>query len=171
MNTLVLHLLSADPAERERALRHAFARFPTGVTALCALGPEGPVGMAASSFTSVSLDPALVSVCIGRGSTTWPRLAAAGRVGISVLGGEHAELSAALAARGVDRFAGATWEASPSGAVFLAGAPLWLECRIDRTLPAGDHDIVLFEVLGARVDDRHDPLIFHLSQVRALETR
>ncbi|GHE83910.1 oxidoreductase [Amycolatopsis deserti] len=171
MKTLVLHPLALDPAERKLTLRSAFARFPSGVTALCARGPDGPVGMAASSFTSVSLDPALVSVCIGHGSTTWPRLAAAGRVGISVLGAEHAELSAALAARGVDRFAGATWEASPEGAVFLAGAPLWLDCRVHRTVPAGDHDIVLFEVLGTRVDDRHDPLIFHLSAVRALETR
>jgi len=127
--------------------------------------------MAASSFTSVSLDPALVSVCIGHGSTTWPRLAAAERVGISVLGGEHTELSGALAARGVDRFAGATWEASPEGAVFLAGAPLWLDCRIHRTVRAGDHDIVLFEVVGARPDDRYDPLIFHRSAVRGLESR
>ena len=171
MRTLFLPPLSVDQVERRRALRNAFARFPSGVTALCALGREGPVGMAASSFTSVSLEPALVSVCVGRGSTTWPRLAAAGRVGISVLGGEHAELSAALAARGGDRFADATWEASPEGAVFLAGAPLWLDCRVHRTVPAGDHDIVLFEVLGARTDDRFGPLIFHLSAVRALETR
>ncbi|EHI43387.1 pyrimidine utilization flavin reductase F [Rhodococcus opacus PD630] len=158
-----------DPTARRQTLRRAFSRFPSGVTAICALGPNGPVGMAASSFTSVSLEPALVSVCIDRGSTTWPRLSAARRIGINVLGADQVELCTALAARDADRFATATWQASPDGAVFLVGASLWLDCRVDRTVPAGDHDIVLFEVLGTRAHDGHHPLVFHRSTLRALK--
>jgi len=162
-----LHRISAD--ERRRTLRSAFAQFPSGVTAVCALGPDGsPAGMAVSSFTSVSLDPALVSVCIGRGSSTWSVLATCHRIGISVLGADQADLCTSLAARADDRFADASWEASDAGAVFLHGAPLWLECRIDRVIAAGDHELVLLEVAGARVHDQHDPLLFHLSGLRGL---
>lgn len=56
----------------QTALRQAFGYFPSGITAVCALGNSTPMEMAASSFTSVSLEPALVSVCTDRTSTTWP---------------------------------------------------------------------------------------------------
>ncbi|MCD2114875.1 flavin reductase family protein [Rhodococcus rhodochrous] len=163
-------LQSPDLTARHQTLRRAFSQFPSGVIAICTLGPDGPVGMAVSSFTSVSLEPALVSICIDRASTTWPKLSTARRIGISVLGAEQAELCKALAARNADRFATATWHASPDDAVFLAGASLWLDCRVDRTIQAGDHDIVLFEVLGTRAHDGHHPLVFHRSTLRTLES-
>src|SRR5918997_4998820 len=73
--------LSADPQE----LRRAYGCFPSGVTAICTLVDGAPDGMAASSFTSVSLDPPLVSVCVQNTSTTWPRLRHLPRLGVSVL--------------------------------------------------------------------------------------
>jgi flavin reductase (DIM6/NTAB) family NADH-FMN oxidoreductase RutF len=79
------------------ALRRAFAMFPSGVTAVCATVEGRPVGLAASSFTSVSLDPPLVSVCIAHTSSTWPLLRAAGRVGVSVLAEGHASIARQLA--------------------------------------------------------------------------
>ncbi|TYQ09728.1 UNVERIFIED_ORG: flavin reductase (DIM6/NTAB) family NADH-FMN oxidoreductase RutF [Gordonia westfalica J30] len=160
---------SDDPTQKQKTLRRAMSRFPSGVTALCCLGEDGPIGMAASSFTSVSLEPPLVSVCIGRGSRTWARLAAADRIGISVLGGDQASLCADLAARDVDRFASADWDSSPDGAVFLRGAALWLDCRVNDVLGAGDHVIVLLEVLGTRVaDEQRAPLVFHRSTLTSL---
>ena len=73
------------------ALRRVFGAFPTGVTALAALVDGEPVGMAASSFVAVSLDPPLVSFCPAISSKTWPRLRRAARLGISVLGGAQEE--------------------------------------------------------------------------------
>src|ERR1035438_8862664 len=94
-----------DPAE----LRRVFGTFPTGVTSVAAFAVGIPLGLAASSFTSVSLDPPIVSVCIKHGSRTWPRLRAASRLGISVLGAHQEEASRRLAAPGDDRFANLPW--------------------------------------------------------------
>src|SRR5258708_28096524 len=75
----------ADPLGQTQ-LRRVLATFPTGVAAVAAIIDGEPAGLAASSFVSVSLDPPLVSVCIGHSSTTWPVLRTADRLGISVLG-------------------------------------------------------------------------------------
>jgi flavin reductase (DIM6/NTAB) family NADH-FMN oxidoreductase RutF len=152
----------------DHELRHAYSLFPSGVTALCALTENGPVGMAASSFTSVSLQPPLVSVCVDQKSTTWPTLAGAERLGVSVLGSDHAGLCRALAARNSDRFADASWESRPGGAIFIHGGSLWLECTTEQTVMAGDHLIVLLRVLATQPFPDVSPLIFHLSTLRQL---
>ncbi len=149
-------------------LRTGYAMFPSGVAALCALVNDQPVGMAASSFTSVSLEPALVSVCVDRGSTTWPQLYAADRIGVSVLGSDQEKLCRALAAKGQDRFANATWDVGPHGAVLLHGASLWLQCRLFDTVPAGDHEIILLEVEDMTPFADTQPLVFHRSSFRVL---
>jgi flavin reductase (DIM6/NTAB) family NADH-FMN oxidoreductase RutF len=161
---------AADIAQRHNDLRRAFSMFPSGVTGVCALVDGTPVGMAASSFTSVSLQPPLVSVCIDRKSTTWPLLARAARLGVSVLSSEHAELARALSARDRDRFAGAGWHTNDDGALFLLGATLWLDCAVSEAITAGDHFIVLLEVLETRLFPDLSPLIFHRSELRALDS-
>jgi flavin reductase (DIM6/NTAB) family NADH-FMN oxidoreductase RutF len=152
------------------ALREAFGCFPTGVTAVCGLGPDGPVGLAASSFTSVSLEPPLVSVCLARTSTTWPSLRALPRLGVSVLAATQHLAGRALAARQGNRFGAVEWHASGDGAVFIAGAACWLDCSVDRVVPAGDHDLVLFEVHALEAFLDVAPLVFHGSQFRELKT-
>ena len=159
----------ATPVSLEPAvLRSVFGAFPTGVTAVAARVDGQPVGMAASSFTAVSLVPPLVSVCVGAESATWPTLAGAHRVGISVLAEEQGELCRQLSRRGVDRFAGVAWHDSPDGAVFVRGAAAWLECTLYDQLPAGDHHIVLFEVHRLGADAAVTPLVFHGSRFRRL---
>jgi flavin reductase (DIM6/NTAB) family NADH-FMN oxidoreductase RutF len=124
--------------------------------------------MVASSFTSVSLDPPLVSICVNRTSTTWPILRRASRLGVSVLAEDHGQVARALAGRSGDRFDKMQWEAMPSDAVLVHGSTLWLECRLERTMTAGDHDIVLLEVHGLRTDPDVSPLVFHGSSFRRL---
>ncbi|MDP9799586.1 flavin reductase (DIM6/NTAB) family NADH-FMN oxidoreductase RutF [Catenuloplanes nepalensis] len=153
-----------DPA----ALRAAYGCFPSGVTAVCALVDGAPAGLAASSFTSVSMSPPLVSVCVQHTSTTWPRLRHLDRVGVSVLGEDHDALARQIASRTGDRFAGVAWEAGPGGAVFLGGATAWLDCTVERQVPAGDHDIVLLRVHTLRADPDVAPLVFHASRFRQL---
>jgi flavin reductase (DIM6/NTAB) family NADH-FMN oxidoreductase RutF len=154
----------SDPAR----LRRVFSAFPTGVTALASAHGDEPVGMAASSFTSVSLDPPLVSVCVSVGSRTWTALRTAPRIGVSVLADRHAEASKRLSAREGDRFTGVRWRRSAHQALFLEEAAAWLECSLEREIPAGDHHIVLLRVHDLDIDPDAEPLVFHRSGYRRL---
>jgi flavin reductase (DIM6/NTAB) family NADH-FMN oxidoreductase RutF len=150
------------------SLRAAFASFPSGVTAVCGMHDGVPRGLAASSFTPVSLDPCLVSVCVAHTSTTWPLLSSLPALGVSVLAENHADVCRALSAKGADRFGGAEWDVSPAGAVLLRGSGLWLECTIERQLEAGDHMIVLLRVAALMTRPGTAPLVFHGSTFRRL---
>lgn len=158
----------SNPALAHQALRRAFSMFPTGVVAVCGLEDGTPVGMAVNSFSSVSLDPPLVSVCVARTSSTWPRLARLKRIGLSVLGADQEMLSRRLSARQGDRFENASWQATKDGAILLDGATLWLECAVRDHLSGGDHEIVLLEVTGSQLFPDVAPLVFHQSQYLGL---
>ncbi len=149
-------------------LRTAFGAFPSGVTAVAGLVAGQPVGLAASSFTSVSLDPPLVSVCMARSSTTWPTLRLAPSIGVSVLAAGHGEIARALAAKEGDRFASLDWHADDRGAVLVKGSALWLTCTLEAELPAGDHEIVLLRIHELKVFADVAPLVFHASSFRQL---
>lgn len=153
-----------DPAR----LRQVFGAFPSGVTAVAAVVDGRPVGLAASSFTSVSLDPPLVSVCIAHTSTTWPLLRRAARLGVSVLGADQEHVGRRLAARDADRFATLSWRATADGAVLLEGASAWLECGVQHQIRAGDHDILLLRVHDLDAEPAVAPLVFHASRFRRL---
>jgi len=144
-------------------LRRAYGCFPSGVAAVCALEDGRPAGIAASSFVAVSLDPPLVSLCVQRTSTSWPRLRRAPRLGVSVLGEHQQAVCRDLAAKGRDRFARVEWQATERGAVLVHGSPLWLDCSIDREVEAGDHVLVLLAVNHLRVAPEVTPLVFHAS--------
>lgn len=152
----------------EVGLRRVFGCFPCGVIAVCAMVDDQPVGMAASSFTSVSLDPALVSVCVANTSTTWPKLANLERLGLSVLAGDHAPIARSLASKTGDRFSGIDWVATDSGAVFVHGATLWLECAPFKRVEAGDHEIVVLQIVALAIYPDVAPMVFHRSNFREL---
>ena len=153
-------------------LRRAFASFPSGVAAVCARVSRVPVGMAASSFTSVSVDPPLVSVCIQKTSSTWPQLKTHARLGLSVLGEDHDQVCRQLASKVGDRFADVEWDAGPQGSLFIRGSSAWMEVSLYEEVPAGDHVIALLEVHGLEISERTNPLIFHGSAFhRMVDTR
>lgn len=160
--------MSMRPVLEQAQLRRVFGAFPTGVTAIAAVLDGGPVGLAASSFTSVSLDPPMVSVCLAHTSGTWPLLRRSTRLGVSVLGAHQERICRQLSARGVDRFAGTRWRVTTDGGVLLDGSSAWLDCSIEREIPAGDHDIVLLRVHDLDADPQVPPLVFHASGYRQL---
>ena len=122
-------------------LREAFGHFPSGVIAIAAEVDGTRVGLAASTFVPVSLEPPLVSFCVQNTSETWPKLKDLPRLGISVLGEAHDEAARALAAKTGDRFAGLSTVSTDSGAVFVEGTSVWLESAIEQLIPAGrSHD-------------------------------
>jgi len=151
-------------------LRSAFANFPTGVTAVAGILDGVPVGLAASSFASVSIEPPLVSVCVALSSTTWPLLRSLPRLGLSVLAEEHGPLARTLAAKGIDRFAEISYERDDDGAVFVHGSALWLSTTLWKEVPAGDHHIALLRIETLWSYPDIAPLIFHGSEFRRLAT-
>nr|WP_279221371.1 flavin reductase family protein [Actinomyces lilanjuaniae] len=121
---------------------------------------RSPAGMLASSFTSVSLEPPLVSVSFARTSTTWPRLRQAPLLRISVLGAEHSALVSQLAGPSAQRFTGLECALRDDDASLL-GSPVTLSVAPERVIEAGDHDIALMRVLAIDQDGDVDPLIFY----------
>lgn len=150
------------------SLREAFGHFPSGVIAIAAEIDGVRVGLAASTFVPVSLDPPLVAFCVQNSSETWPRLKAVPVLGISVLSEEHDIVARTLAAKTGDRFSGVDTVSSDAGAVFVAGTGVWLESAIEQEVPAGDHTIVVLRVRDLTVHDGTAPIIFHRSGFRRL---
>lgn len=152
-----------------KILRKMFGHYPTGIAFVTAIGPDGPAGMVVTSFTSVSLAPALVSFCAAHTSTTWPLIADARACAINLLAASQRDLCQALATKKQGRFDGVSWApAKASGAPTLEGVVGWLDCRIADVGHAGDHDLVLLEVLGHSDHEDVEPLVFHRSGYRTL---
>ncbi|GAA1806225.1 flavin reductase family protein [Agromyces neolithicus] len=161
---------SVETLSQDRALRRAFSVYPTGVVALGAQVDGKVAGMAVNSFTSISLEPALVAVSVARTSRTWPLLASVPELGMSVLASHHEALSRSLSAREGDRFDGHEWRETVNGAVLIEGAALWLTCTPRSVFDGGDHEIALFEIKDITLFDDVEPLIFHQSRYRSIST-
>lgn len=148
------------------AMRHVLGHFATGVTVITAVTEDGPVGMVANSFTSVSLDPPLVLFCAAHTSDTWPDIQSVGRFCVNVLGQHQQKLASRFAQKGHDRYAGVDHEIGAHGTPRLAGAIARIDCEIVDEHAAGDHVIVVGRVLELDVADSeqaelHSPLIFY----------
>ncbi|KHK92922.1 flavin reductase family protein [Novosphingobium malaysiense] len=149
-----------DPALYRRVLGH----YATGIAVVTALGEgEEPVGMAVTSFTSVSLDPMLVAFCPDKGSSTWPKIEQAGRFCVNLLSHDQEAVCRAFATRGGDKFAGVDYRISEHGLPVLEGVLASIECQIHSVVEAGDHWIVLGRVLTLEADAERDPLLFFRS--------
>jgi flavin reductase (DIM6/NTAB) family NADH-FMN oxidoreductase RutF len=144
-------------------LRRAFGVFPSGVVAVAAEVDGRLVGLAASSFTSVSLEPALVSFSIANASKTWPDLRRAGHLGVTILADHHGATARQLAGPVDDRFDGLNVALSDAGAVVLVDGIAQFDTTIYREVEAGDHTIVLLRLHAAHHGEVGDPLVFHRS--------
>ena len=144
-------------------LRRAFGIFPTGVVALAATVDGQLLGLAASSFTSVSLLPPLVSVSIANSSATWPVLRRAAHLGVTVLADHHRGAARQLAGPVHGRFAGLDIAISDEGAVTLADGLAQFDTTIYKEVEAGDHTIVLLQLHAVEDADCAMPLVFHRS--------
>jgi flavin reductase (DIM6/NTAB) family NADH-FMN oxidoreductase RutF len=147
-------------------LREVFGIFPSGVVAVAALVNGAPVGLAASSFTSVSLDPALVSFSIANASKTWPDLRRASHLGVTILADHHSVVARQLAGTVERRFEGLSLTSTEDGAVTLDDGLAHFDTTIYREVLAGDHTIVLLQLHSARHGGHAEPspLVFHRSR-------
>lgn len=152
-----------------RTLRDAMGCFATGITIVTALAPDGmPVGLTANSFTSVSLDPPLLLVCIANGAGTAPVLRQATHFGVNVLQTSQQQASNRFAGKGEDRFAATPWSPGEAGVPLLDGSLVSFECRSHAVHDGGDHFILVGEVTRAQFEPRRDPLLYFRGKYRRL---
>lgn len=150
-----------EPAFDSARFRQVLGHFPTGVCVVAAFDEgEKPIGMAIGSFFSISLEPPLVGFCAGKGSSTWPKLKAAGKFCVSILGDDQEEVSRRFASKEADKFAGLAWDRSPLGSPRLGGSLGWIDCDTEATHDAGDHEIVVGAVHDLAVTAEGHPLVF-----------
>ncbi|AXI47688.1 flavin reductase [Sulfitobacter sp. SK012] len=130
-----------------RALRTAFGTFMTGVTVVTAHDQNGePMGFTANSFTSVSLDPPMVLVCLANSSRNYDALVQAKGFAVNILAESQIEISNTFARPVEDRFSTVEWHNGPQGSPILAGASGWFDCSMHKTVEAGDHVILIGQV-------------------------
>ncbi|MFE5702782.1 flavin reductase family protein [Rhodococcus koreensis] len=125
-----------------RVMRDVMGNFCTGVTVITAYDGERPIGFACQSFSSVSLDPPLVSFCPARTSSSWPLIRDLGTLAINVLADDQLKLCQNFAVSGGDKFSSVTWEPADNGAPALAR----IEAHVEAEHDAADHTIVVARV-------------------------
>lgn len=149
--------MTAVDGHRFRAVMAAVCAPVTIVTTTSAAGD--PRGATVSSFTSLSLDPPLVSVAFDRRSALLAEIQAAGRFGVNLLGHGQDDLALRFATRGADRFGGDTAWFADDGLPRLRDAAGWVACDLERTVEAGDH-LLLFGLVTALGRAELPPLVY-----------
>jgi flavin reductase (DIM6/NTAB) family NADH-FMN oxidoreductase RutF len=161
------HLPPFDPVQ----FRRACGRFATGITVSTALAADGtPHGFTANSFTSVSMEPPLVLICVDHRANVLRHFEQAAHFGVNILAADQEAVSVRFAERGLDRFVGIDWHPGSTGVPLLSGALARFECATRQTIQAGDHTIILGEVLHAEYQDGA-PLLYFSSAYHTLHPR
>lgn len=156
------------------AFRQAMGSFPTGVTVVTVASDDGNMhGMTVNSFSSVSLDPMLVLVCLNETSRALDLIERAGAFVVNVLSAGQQDVSRWFADRhrpaGPTMFDRVPFEPGVTGCPVLADTTASFDCRLRQSHPAGDHLIVLGEVLALVHRPQLEPLLFHAGTYKSLE--
>jgi flavin reductase (DIM6/NTAB) family NADH-FMN oxidoreductase RutF len=136
-------------------LREAMSRLITGVAVVTTHIPEGNVGITVSSFTSVSLEPPTVLVCLNTAGRAYSAILAVGSYAVNILGGSQAWLAKRFATPGIsqeERFRELDLLTSLTGSPLIEGSVAWLDCRVRHNYRVGTHGIVVAEVVAAGID-------------------
>lgn len=149
---------TAPDIDRTRAFRDALGRYATGVTVVTTTGPDGPVGITANSFTSLSLDPPLVLWCPATRSSRFAVFAAAERFAIHILSGDQRDTGSRFARAG-DDFSGLAVDRTPEGVPLIGGTLARFDCVTHAIHEGGDHAIIVGRVTAASFREG-EPLIF-----------
>lgn len=156
-----------DGQAKSRSLREVMSSYPTGVTIVAGCGADGdPYGLTVNSFTSVSLDPPLVLVCIDRNATSHDRLTEAGHFSISILSADQGDIAGRFAREPPKgRFDEVLWCPSSFGDPVIVESVASLDCSLQEVVSGGDHSILIGRVERASTSDR-PALMFHYGRFR-----
>jgi flavin reductase (DIM6/NTAB) family NADH-FMN oxidoreductase RutF len=150
-----------DDAQFKLAMSH----FASGVTIVTTEHEGKAFGMTVAAFSSLSLHPPLILVCIEKMVKTHDAIAGAGTFGVSILNSKQADVSNRFASRAEDKFAGTEVVRGELGVPLIAGALTRLECRLTNRLDGGDHSIFIGEVVDAATEEG-EPLVYYRSGYR-----
>jgi flavin reductase (DIM6/NTAB) family NADH-FMN oxidoreductase RutF len=152
-----------------RTLRDALGCFATGVTVVTCVGEDGnPAGLTVNSFTSVSLDPPLLLVCLAREAASAAALTRASNFAVNVLQTGQQPASIRFSTRDEDRFGATPWSCGEAGAPILEDSLGVFECERFAVHDGGDHHILVGKVIKASFDAGLDPLLFFRGRYRRL---
>ena len=146
------------------AFRQIVGQFATGVTIVTTAHEGWLHGITVNAFTSVSLDPMLLLICIDKEAHAHEQLERAGRFAINILAEEQADLSTLFATKAPPeqgRLRGAPFHESPAGLPLFDGSIAYLECDVTELMPGGDHTIFMGKVLGGEIVREAPPLLFY----------
>ncbi|GLZ33349.1 flavin-dependent reductase [Lentzea sp. NBRC 105346] len=140
--------------------KRAFRRHAAGVVVITVDADRGPMGFTATSLTSLSLRPPLISFGISTASSSWPHVKEAPTVIVNFLTAQQEHVARRFATSGIDRFAERDWHRLPSGEPVLTDTN-WLRAKVERVIPVGDHSIVVAQVLQSDLHNDGPPLLYH----------
>jgi len=167
-NDTALNIIDTENELDPRAFRNAMGEFATGVTVVTTMAEDTPVGVTANSFTSVSLSPPLVLICLGKSLGCVDAFANNPHFAINVLEKDQAALSMRFATKGIDRFRETEWTPAKTGSPLISSALANIECAKYAELDYGDHTIFIGKVLGVRHAPGGDPLLYFGGEYREL---
>lgn len=163
--------MTAEPAERPIAgdsLKEILRHFATGVTVITSVNEHGePAGMTATAFTSVSVSPPMVLVCVNAAAHTRRAIDRYTRFAVNVLAASQQSVAQRFASSGGDKFEGVRWHPGATGVPLLNGALATVECRVAQTVEAGTHLIYIGVVLAGS-SATGEPLVYHEGSYRRL---
>ncbi|MBY4212430.1 flavin reductase family protein [Rhodococcus fascians] len=147
--------------EAQRTFREVTGHYPTGVAVVTGVDPSGELlALVVGTFSSVSLDPPLVSFMPMKTSRTFAKMEECSSLCINIVGGDQEREVMSIARRWENKFEGIDWHESPHGSPVLTDAIGWMDTKIWKTVDAGDHWIVLCEVQDMAITNPVSPLIF-----------
>jgi flavin reductase (DIM6/NTAB) family NADH-FMN oxidoreductase RutF len=149
----------SEPGALVEEVKRVHRQFPTGVTIVTTQVDGIPYGLAVNAFSSVSLDPPAVLVCVAATSATYPRLLSTTALAVNILAYDQADVVQRFARSGGDKFAGLDWHPGPEGCPIIEGSSAHLELWVEHRLPAYTHTIFLGKVIGAAATER-PPLVY-----------
>ncbi|MFS3129973.1 flavin reductase family protein [Nocardioides sp. Bht2] len=147
-------------------MRTCMSQFASGVTVVTGIDEAGnPLGFACQSFASLSLDPALILICVDHGGRSWPQIAPSGKFSVNVLAEEQGDLVSRFGSSRGQRFEGLDWHESPLGTPALPDTLLRVDCEVHEVLPGGDHDIVVGRVQELALGEPNAPMLFFRGKI------
>ncbi len=154
---------------KENTFKQAMGRFPSGVVIVTTVDNEGKkCGFTASAFTSLSLDPPLILVCLANSADCYQSFVSTDKFAVNVIGNQQHELAFKFATKGAEKFGGDEFVTGESGLPIVSKCIFSLECNAKHTYPGGDHEILVGEVIHANVHEG-SPSIWYEGNFRELK--
>jgi 3-hydroxy-9,10-secoandrosta-1,3,5(10)-triene-9,17-dione monooxygenase reductase component len=151
-----------------RTFREALGLYASGITVIAGHDGAEPLGFTCQSFYSVSVDPPLISFSVMITSSTYPRIRETGKFSVNVLSKAQQPISNQFARKGIDKWAGVAWSLSDGQNPIIDGTLTWLDCEILAEHQAGDHYIVIGQVVTIGPQHIEEPLVYFKGNYRHL---